>query len=165
MKTTINNSLWHTAALKLLAITLLIFLIASCKKDNDGLTPWYPETNSNGDPVLAVFESRVPCADCERLKLSIVIYGNTQTNQPSSYLMSRVYVGKSDDRLTNSGNLLVTLGTSLDPTHTVYQLSSGAPPEFQWFWRVNDDLLFVLDQNLEPRVGDAGYGYVLNRTR
>jgi hypothetical protein len=79
--------------------------------------------------------------------------------------MARIYVGKNNDRLTNSGKIVVKQGTSLDSMHIVYYLSTGAPKEYQIFWKVTKDILFILDDNLTPRVGDAGQGYALNRTR
>lgn len=139
--------------------------MSSCQAQKSAPAPWYSATNANGDSVLAVYESRIPCPDCERLKFALVIYGNTRTGFPSTYTMARVYVGKNDDRLTNSGNIVVKQGTSLDRTHTVYQLTTGAPTEYRFFWKITKDILFVLDDTLTPRVGDAGQGYALNRTR
>lgn len=149
----------------LLAVALLFFLV-SCEKDEaQVISQWYPETNVSGDSVLGVFENKLPCSDCEKIKFAIVIYKSAQTDLPTTYMMARVYVSKNDDRLTNIGNISVTQGTSLDPEATVYQLDSNAPAEFRFFWRIDDNLLFILDENLAPRVGNAAYGYVLNRTR
>ncbi|MEI2695207.1 MAG: copper resistance protein NlpE N-terminal domain-containing protein [Saprospiraceae bacterium] len=145
-------------------VTITVFM-SSCKAQKIAPEPWYSETNTNGDSVLAVYESRIPCPDCERLKFALVIYGNTRTGLPSTYTMARVYVGKNNDRLTNSGNIIVKQGTSMDSTHIVYFLSTGAPKAYQLFWKVTKDILFILDDNLTPRVGDAGQGYALNRTR
>ena len=151
---------------KMLMTIAILFFVISCKKDQAAnLAPWYPETNANGDSVLGVFENRIPCADCERLKFSLVIYQNDQSGLPSTYIMSRIFVGNGDDRFVNTGNVSITRGTSLDSLHIVYQLVSGAPEEYQSFWKIDDNLLFILDANLTPKVGDAGYGYVLNRVR
>lgn len=78
--------------------------------------------------------------------------------------MSRIYVGKGDERTTNTGQLSIETGTPLDSSAVVYRLDSNAPEEFNLFWKVSEDILFILDENHLPRVGDAGYGYVLNRT-
>jgi len=151
---------------KVLITAVLVLLLIGCKKDQGGPLPsWYPETNEDGDPVSAIFESRIPCEDCERLKFSIVIYENAQTHLLTTYLMSRIYVGKSDERITNAGNITVSTGTSLDSLHIIYRLTSGAPAEYQSFWKIDEHLLFILDENLTPMVGDAGYGFVLNRIR
>ena len=151
---------------KVLITAILVLLLIGCKKDQGSPLPhWYSETNELGDTVSAVFESTIPCEDCERLKFSIVIYKNAQTHLLTTYLMSRIYVGKSDERITNSGSIIISTGTSLDPLHTIYQLTSGAPAEYQSFWKIDEHLLFILDENLTPMVGDAGYEFVLNRIR
>lgn len=147
----------------LLAIMLtLVFSGADCKKDETP-GPWYPITNENGEPVFGVFESRIPCPDCERMKFGLVIYKDAQTNMATSYFMSRIFVGKGNERTTNKGQLTTEAGTQLDSLAIVYQLDSNAPEEFKLFWKISEDILFILDKNLMPRVGDAGYGYVLNR--
>ncbi len=151
---------------KFLITTTLVLLLIGCKKDQGSPLPhWYPETNELGDPVSGVFESTIPCEDCERLKFSIVIYENAQTHLLTTYLMSRIYVGKSDERITNAGSIIISTGTSLDSLRTIYRLTSGAPAEFQSFWKIDEHLLLILDENLTPMVGDAGYEFVLNRVR
>lgn len=144
-----------------------ILISASCTKtqvDKMPSTPWYPEKNESGELVKAVYESRVPCSDCQRLKLAVAFYAKPQDSIPSSYIMSRVYVGKSDDRHTDKGNVVLKYGTSLDSNHKVYQLTN-AVNNFKNFWQMTDSLLFVLDDKFSPRVGDAGQGYVLNRVK
>jgi hypothetical protein len=52
---------------------------------------WYPKVNAQGDPVSAVYQSRVPCLDekalatpgCEKVKLALVLYRNRQTEAPN----------------------------------------------------------------------------------
>jgi NlpE N-terminal domain len=149
----------------ILVVSICLFLV-SCEKDEAQIFPqWYPETNANGDPVLGVFENKLPCTDCEKIKFALALYKDAQTNLPTTYVMARVYVSKNNDRLMNSGNVSVIHGTALDSEATVYQLDSNAPGEFRLFWKMDDNLLFILDENLTPRVGNAAYGYVLNRTR
>ncbi|MBL0911125.1 MAG: copper resistance protein NlpE N-terminal domain-containing protein [Bacteroidia bacterium] len=144
-------------------LLLTIMLTASSCKKEPAPSQWYSETSENGDPILGVYESRIPCNDCERLKFAIVIYGNSQTNVPVTYAMSRIYVGKSEDRVSNTGNVEIVQGTAIDTAHIVYRLTTGAPEEYRSFWKIDENLLFILDDDLSPRVGDAGYGYVLNR--
>jgi hypothetical protein len=78
-----------------------------------------------------------------------------------------VYVAEEPEgaRIVTDGIWSITKGTKLDPNAVVYNLDFNAPEEFRAFWAIGDDILFVLDQNLSPRVGTAGYGYALNRTR
>ncbi|HTE25717.1 copper resistance protein NlpE N-terminal domain-containing protein [Flavitalea sp.] len=151
---------------KVLATIAILFCMLSCKKDLAGVVqPWYPETNESNHPILGVFESRIPCESCETLKFALAIYKDPQTSSPSTYVMSRIYVGDSDERVSNSGIVDISQGTSLDTSHIVYQLTTGAPADYQSFWKIDETLLFILDANMVPKVGDAGYGYVLNRIR
>jgi hypothetical protein len=109
-----------------LAFTFLIFLFSCEKEDSEPLPQWYPETNENGDSVLGVFENKLPCSDCEKIKFALVLYKKNQSELPTTYTMARVYVSKNDDRLMNSGDVSIILGTSLDSLETVYQLDSNA---------------------------------------
>ena len=127
--------------------------------------PWYPATNENGDEVFAVFESRIPCNDCEKIKLALALYVDSETKLPTTFQMARVYVGKGNDRTINTGTWTITQGTSLDSQAVVYQLDTNAPEEFQYFWAIGEDILFILDQDMNPRVGTAGYSYALNRVQ
>ena len=125
--------------------------------------PWYPATNKNGDEVFAVFESRIPCDDCEKIKFALALYVDSKTQQPTTYQMARVYVAKGNDRTINTGTWTIIRGTSLDSQAVVYQLDANAPDEFQYYWAIGNEILFILDQEMNPRVGTAGYSYALNR--
>jgi hypothetical protein len=136
------------------------------------IVPWYPETNEAGDLVFAVFEGRIPCADparvgCDKIKVALVIYHDKESKQLTTYKLARVYVAASPETGCEvvSGSLQVGRGTKLHPDETVYQLDAAAPKEFQNYWLIGDDILFLLDDSLKPMVGTAGWSYVLNRTR
>ncbi len=150
----------------LLLICILTSTATGCNaqtKTPTTVEPWYPATNKNGDEVFAVFESRIPCDDCEKIKFALALYVDSKTQQPTTYQMARVYVAKGNDRTINTGTWTITHGTSLDPQAVVYRLDTNAPEEFQYFWAIGDDILFILDQEMKPRVGTAGYSYALNR--
>ena len=131
--------------------------------------PWYPAANDAGDPAFVDFENHVPCAidespaeDCQRVKFGLVLYRDPESNEPTTYVMSRIRVGVSNDRQVNEGTWSIEQGTALDPEATVYRLDTGAPEGLDAYWPIGDDILFVLDEQLMPRVGDAAYGYALN---
>ena len=155
-----------------LFLQLTSVLLTSCSgqqtKTEQKFPPWYPETNQHGDTVYAVYENKLPCFDegCTKLKFALAIYQNGKTKLPSTYMMARVYVAKDENgRITNTGNISISNSTISDAIITVYNLTTGAPEDFRHFWKINDSLIFILDNNLQPRVGDASYGYVLNRIR
>ena len=131
--------------------------------------PWYAAENAGGDPAVADFEAHVPCAidpvpepACQRVKLGLVLYRDAATGEPSTYVMSIVRVGVSDEREVRQGEWHIETGMALDAEATVFRLG-GAPEHLRAYWAVGDDLLLLLDGNRMPRVGDAAYGYTLNR--
>lgn len=152
-------------SLLLILLLSLSGLNGSCQKKLPAsqLPGWYNTTNEQGHPLLGVFENHLPCSDCSRLKFALAIYKDPATGLPSTYVMARVYVAKSEDRETNTGIITMTQGTKTDPDAVVYKLDNNAPGEFRSFWKLSDDILFVLDSDMGPRVGTAGYGYALNK--
>lgn len=146
----------------------LVVILAGCASVPHAptpLAPWYPALNAHGDPVCAVFESRIPCADCEKIKVALALYQNRVTKVPTTYQLARVYVAHSpEDRLVQEGMWTITHGMPLDPHAVVYQLDANVPQEFQAYWAIGQDILFLLDQARQPRVGTAGYGYAFNKT-
>lgn len=152
---------------RIIFLASILIIMSGCayfKKAPTTFEPWYPVVNENGDPVFTVFESRIPCAviDCTKIKFALALYRNRETKAPTTYKMARVYVGKGNDRTVNEGTWIITRGTKLDPQAVVYQLDSNAPQEFRSYWAIGQDILFILDQDMNPRVGDASYGYALN---
>lgn len=127
--------------------------------------PWYALTNAFGESVLAVYENKIPCRDCERIKVAVVLYGSQKPWLPKHYALARVMVGKNNDRLETYGSLSQKTGTGLDPRAVYLQFDDQAPPDFKNFWVIGEHLLFILDERLMPKVGDESHGYVLNRIK
>lgn len=154
------------AAFVLIALVIALGGCSHVQSSPPVIQPWYPGVNERGDPALGVFESRIPCSDCEKIKFALALYGNNKTRASGTYKLARVYVAKSPEgRTVVDGTWTATRGTRLDPDAVVYQLDGNAPEEFRYFWAIGDDILFILDRDLGPRVGTAGYGYALNRIR
>jgi hypothetical protein len=127
--------------------------------------PLYPTTNERGDPLRGVFAGRVPCGDCYAIKFMLVLYHAADTKAPSTYKLTRVHVGRGNDRTVNEGTwAMATRGVAGYPNAIVYTLDSNAPAEFRSYWAINENLLLVLDQYGNPRVGNGGFGFILNRT-
>lgn len=149
---------------------VLSICLSACGRESPSIDPWYPAVNKNGDLVSAVFEGRMPCAepslpDCDKVKVALALYQDNKSNAPTAYQLRVVYVGASSEgRLLEAGGSVVTTkGTKLDPNSTVLQLDEKAPPEFQTYWVIGDDILFLLDAQRKPKVGTASFSYVLNR--
>lgn len=155
-----------------LIAAMLILSACGAREERGAAAPWYPSANADGDPVMAVYESRVPCLDeqaratpgCEKVKVALVLYRDAAVGAPTTYLLGRVYVGDVSGRIETAGRWSIGAGTALDADARVYELDAAAPAEFRSYWAVSEDILFILDRDRRPRVGDAGYGYALNRT-
>lgn len=125
------------------------------------LEPPYPAVNANGDPILGVFEGRIPCADCEKIKVALVLYQNPETKAPTTYWLGRVFV---DDLTVTQGTWTIRQGIKEYPEAVVYELDSNTPEDFRSYWRVNENIMLPLDQNMILKVGNASWGYMLSRT-
>jgi hypothetical protein len=158
-----------------IAGVLWLCILSGCAVEQPGSTlpeRWYPPTNDRGDPIFAVFEGRIPCTDsklsgCDKIKVALALYRDTKSQAPTTYKLARVYVATSPEgaRSVVDGAWTVTRGMKLNPGAAVYRLDAGAPPEFRAYWSIGEDILFVLDKDMSPRVGTAGWSYVLNRTQ
>lgn len=127
--------------------------------------PLYPAANADGDPLLGAFASRIPCGHCYAIKFGLVLYEHAETRDPATYKMMRVFVGEGNDRTVNEGRWTKRRGVPGYPNAVVYELDANAPTEFRSYWAINDQLLLILDQYGNPRVGHEGFGYILNKIR
>jgi NlpE N-terminal domain len=152
----------------LLAAILVAVALTGCvhaDKVQTRFDPPYPERNANGDPILAVYEGRTPCAteDCEKLKIGLVLYRNQDTKAPTTYWLGLISGGKANVRTVTQGTWTISRGAQDYPEAVVYALDANTDPELRYYWRVNEDILLVLDQRMRPKVGDAAWGYMLSR--
>lgn len=126
--------------------------------------PPYPEHGPNGDAILAVYVGRIPChaESCDRLKVQLVLYRNPVDQAPTWYWLG-VVGAHGNDRIVTRGRWVRQRGVAEYPESPVYALDASADPELRYFWRVNEDILLILDQGLRPKVGDGAWGYMLSR--
>jgi hypothetical protein len=127
--------------------------------------PAYPERNDAGDPIVAVFQGRIPCAveTCEMRKIELVLYGREGGQAPTTYWLGQLRVGMGNDRLVQEGVWAIRRGVQDYPGGLVFALDSEADPTLRYLWRVNDEVALVLDSNLKPRAGNAAWGFMLTR--
>src|SRR5262245_58622085 len=109
--------------------------------------PAYPERNAAGDRILAVYEGRIPrpVADCARLKVGLVLYRDRKEGSPGTYWLGIVGT-QGNDRLVATGTWTIRRGVQDYPDAVVYELDADAALDLRRFWRVNDDILLLLDQ-------------------
>lgn len=121
---------------------------------------------ASGPSVLGVFDGRFPCAEilkdwqkpirpeCEKMKWSLTLYQDAQTHQPTTYQLNKG---------TREGKWAILRGTKDDPEAVVYQLDSDHPEVSVYLLKGDDNVLFVLDQERNFRVGDSYLSFTLNR--
>ena len=135
-----------------------------------------------GPSVFGVFEGRPPCseiakqinlattADCIKLKWNLTLYQDPVTYQPTTYTASIVgggdvvkQEGGSYRQKLYEGKWTIIRGIRSNPGAEVYQLELGNPAAHFYFLRGDDNVLFILDENKEFRVGNEQFSYTLNR--
>lgn len=127
--------------------------------------PPYPEFNSSGDPILVVFHGRIPCTapNCEKEKISLVLYQHRDTKTPSTYWLGRVLVDGGNNRLVTQGAWSIGRGIEGYADAEVYLLDSNTILDFRNYWRLNENILLPLDHSLKPKVGNSAWGYMMSR--
>ena len=135
-----------------------------------------PVTNDSG--VVGIFGGRTPCnhivrelnnidaVGCQITKWRVTLYQDSVSHIPTDFRLETIYVGKGDNRYTNTGKWVLSRGTKVDPEAIVYQmqLDQGKPELTLNFLKADDNILFFLDKDRSLLVGDRYTGYTLNRT-
>lgn len=130
--------------------------------DAPATTP--PTTFDANDPsLLGVFEGRIPCADCERTKVRLILYQNQTTKTPTTYILERINVGESNERHITNGNWTISHGTKADPEAVVYQLDTKLEG-FRTYQALAENILLFLEEDMSLKVGDPGHSYTLSKT-
>jgi len=126
---------------------------------------------ASGPSVFGVFEGRSPClgiardlkidvtGGCIKVKWRVTLYQNPETRLPSTY--------KVEDSLhrqgARKGNWTILRGTETDPNAIVYRLFPTKTEAALHLLKGDDNVLFFLNQELEPLVGHSEFSYTLNR--
>ena len=144
-----------------------LLLLASCGPHRPTAVtfdPPYPERNARGDPIRAVYEGRIPCAmaQCQKLKVQLVLYETPQEHTPSTYWLGIVGT-RGNERVVTRGAYTMRRGVDTYPEALVYELDAQTASDLRYFWRVNADILLLLDEHGRPKVGNAAWGYMLSR--
>ena len=165
MKLSRSIIFWTIAAVVFLGIVVALNQKDYFLKAPTSFPPPYPEANASGDPILAVFEGRIPCAaaECEQMKLGLVLYHNAETKAPTTYWLGLIAVGKGNNRVVTQGSWTIRHGVADYPEAEVYELDANTDLDHRYYWRVNEDILLPLDEKMSPRVGNAAWGFMLSR--
>jgi hypothetical protein len=109
-------------------------------------------------------EGRIACvaSGCDKLKVYLVLYETPNDRKPSTYWLGIVGT-RGNDRIVTQGTWQIHQGVEEYPEALVYALDSDSGVGLRYFWRVNDNILWLLDERKSPRVGDGRWGYTLTR--
>jgi hypothetical protein len=127
---------------------------------------------------FGVFVGRVPCNNelrelhgipargCDIIKCRLVLYIDTKTHQPTTFLLQTIYVGNGDDNKYNTtGKWKLLQDIKYDPSTVFFKLepdSSKSQTSFTLL-KADDNILFFLDKDNNLMVGSTYCSYTLNR--
>ena len=161
-----RRMVYAIAAAAILASGALVWTLTSHRPRlvTASFDPPYPATNIRGAPILAVLEGRIPCSNsaCGMRKVTLVLYEKTTEGTPATYWLGMVGT-HGNDRVVTQGNWETRRGVTGYPDALVYVLDASVDGDLRYFWRVNDDIVLPLDERMSPKVGNAGWGYMLSR--
>lgn len=142
------------------------------------------QTNSSKNlPVADVFAGSTPCdsliksllkiipgEDCEFIKWNLRLYKGK--NDSGSFQVSALY-GMSQPntngfigggkKIDISGKYSVSTGTDANPAGKLFHLAAGNNYSELLLIKMDNNILHFADNNKRFIVGNAGFGYVLNR--
>jgi hypothetical protein len=141
-------------------------------------------TIPTGPIVLGVFEGRPPCAeiarelkistpaDCIKLKWRLTFYRDPVTLQPTTYTLFlsgggdviKQADGSSHQQKLLKGKWTIVKGIKSDPDTEVYRLELDTEA-YLYLLKGDENILFVLDENKEFRIGNEDFSYTLNRVK
>ena len=126
---------------------------------------------ATGPTVFGIFEGRSPChgiarelklplhAGCTKIKWLVTLYRNPETSAPTTYKVE----GSLHRQTPREGTWSIVHGTKADPNATVYQLNPTQTEAALFLLKADDNILFFLNHDREPMVGNADFSYTLNK--
>jgi hypothetical protein len=126
---------------------------------------------ANGPSVVGVFGGRFPCSEiakdwmiavspeCWKVKWRLTLYQDSTTHQPTTYHL----LGTLNRSVARDGKWTIVRGIKTDPEAVIYQLDSDKPEVSIYLLKGDDNVLFILDQQRNYRVGNENLSYTLNR--
>ena len=139
-----------------------------------------------GATLHGLFEGITPCSsltrplpqipadsECELMIWKVMLYQDTATGTPTSYLLESTYgVSQANTMgpagggtpISMEGTWSIAMGTKADPDAEVLQLYSEDSQVAVSFVKLSDDILHVLNRDQSLMLGNASWSYTLNRT-
>ncbi len=171
----------------LLATSFCLLLVNSAKVQTAAVDNKLSQTITlrpipKGPSVLGTFQGRPLClglvtqlgietdADCTKLKWSLSLYQDPATLQPTRYTLSIVgggdvvqQEGSAYRQKVLEGQWTIVKGIKSNHNAEVYQLELGKQGAYLYLLKGDDNVLFILDENRDFRIGNGEFSYTLNR--
>jgi hypothetical protein len=121
-----------------------------------------------GPEIFGVFRGRTPCQElsgllnvvsseaCNKVKCRLFLYQDPVSKAPTTYQ----WIGK----IKWNGKWSIVKGTKSDPDAIVYRLEAPDSKADLSFLKLDENVLYVLDREGKPLVGNAHFSYTLNRS-
>jgi len=124
-----------------------------------------------GKNVYGIFEGRSPCAQIDKLmgatlpaeldhlKWQVILYQDSVTRKSATFSLTT----EMFNRRPLTGKWSIARGAKNNPAATLIVLNCERIDKKINLLKGNENVLFILDENLEFMTGDADFSYTLNR--
>lgn len=120
-----------------------------------------------------IYDGRTPCkeiaaehpemkvsAACFKLKWQLILNRDAVTYQPTSFSIRKIIDGKAQHV---TGKWIIRKGTGTRAGQTIYTIEPDKPGASISFLVADDNILFFLNKDDQPYIGNADFSFVLNR--
>jgi copper homeostasis protein (lipoprotein) len=112
--------------------------------------------------ILGHFTGMLPCADCSGIATDLTLIQATNGSTEGSYIMKETYTGRDVPPYITRGKWVTIQGDKKSKTATVYQLNANTSEQPQYFLKVDDHTIKMLDsQKAEIK---SGWNSTLTKT-
>ena len=100
-------------------------------------------------------------AGCTKAKWRVTLFQDPKTAAPTTYKVE----GTLFRREPREGSWSIVCGAANDPKATVYELKGKDTQPSLWLLKGDDNVLFFLNTDRQPMVGNGEFSYTLNRRK
>ena len=112
--------------------------------------------------VLGPFVGTIPCADCPGIETELTLTRKDAHAAEGSYQLRSTYLERGPP-IESSGAWTSLRGTPQDENATVYALDPDRPGHEQYFLKLGDDRVRMLDGERNPIPSDLNFTLTLQR--
>ena len=131
--------------------------------------------NTDMKSLKLVYDGRTPCREmanehpemgaassCFKIKWRLILYRDSVTHQPTTCTIRNIVNNEPRDI---SGKWEMINGTEKNPGAIIYKITVSNLADPILFFAGDDNILFFLDKDMEPMIGNKDFSYTMNRIR